>query len=217
MISILIPIYNGIEFLDESVQSVINQTYTKWELFIGINGHKPNSDIYKIAKKYEHMYPGKIYVLDLYLCKGKPNTLNDMIKYCNYNYIALLDVDDIWLPNKLEIQSKYIEIYDVVGTQCVYIGKLEGKIPSLPLGDINNFNFFEFNPIINSSSIIKKEYACWEDVLLEDYDLWLKLRKNGCKFYNCDKVLVKHRIHYNSAFNAKGNHLHIKKLWEKYK
>ena len=52
MISILIPIYNGIEFIDESVNSVINQFFTDWELLIGINGYPKNSEVYKIAKKY---------------------------------------------------------------------------------------------------------------------------------------------------------------------
>ena len=52
MISVLIPIYNGIEFIDESVQSVINQTYCDWELLIGINGHCENSSIYQKAKHY---------------------------------------------------------------------------------------------------------------------------------------------------------------------
>ena len=53
MISILMPIYNGIEFINESVLSVIAQTYEKWELLIGINGHAQNSEVYKIAQKYE--------------------------------------------------------------------------------------------------------------------------------------------------------------------
>ena len=53
MISILMPIYNGIEFIDESVSSVLRQTYGDWELLIGINGHPPNSDIYIKAKEYE--------------------------------------------------------------------------------------------------------------------------------------------------------------------
>ena len=45
MFSILLPIYNGIEFIEESVNSVINQTYKEWELLILINGHPENSDI----------------------------------------------------------------------------------------------------------------------------------------------------------------------------
>jgi teichuronic acid biosynthesis glycosyltransferase TuaG len=216
MISILVPIYNGIEYIDDSIQSIINQTYTEWELFIGVNGHKPNSEVYRIAKKYEEKYPSKICVLDLYVCGGKPNTLNEMIKYCKYNYIALLDVDDIWFPKKLEIQLKYIVKYDVVGTDCVYFGDIEGKRPGIPLGDITEFDFKKKNPVINSSCIIKKIYANWKDIELEDYDLWLELKKNKCKFYNCEEVLVRHRIHMNSAFNSKGNNNHIAGLIEKY-
>ena len=53
MISILIPIYNGIEFIEESVSSVLNQTYDQWELLIGINGHPHDSDIYKIANIFK--------------------------------------------------------------------------------------------------------------------------------------------------------------------
>lgn len=53
MISILMPIYNGIEFIEESVLSILNQTYDQWELLIGVNGYPENSDVYKIAKEYE--------------------------------------------------------------------------------------------------------------------------------------------------------------------
>ena len=45
MISILIPIYNGVEFIEESVSSVLRQNYENWELLIGVNGHPPNSKI----------------------------------------------------------------------------------------------------------------------------------------------------------------------------
>jgi len=60
MISILIPIYNGIEFIDDSVISIWQQTYKEWELLIGINGHPPGSDVYKTASKYIDLAPDKI-------------------------------------------------------------------------------------------------------------------------------------------------------------
>ena len=104
MISILIPIYNGIEYIDESVSSVLKQTYNEWELLIGINGHPPNSEVYQKAKEYEAK-SDKIRVIDFYPTRGKSNTLNEMIKLCKYDYIALLDVDDIWHEQKLEIQK----------------------------------------------------------------------------------------------------------------
>ena len=208
MISILMPIYNGIEFIDESVLSIIGQTYDKWELLIGINGHPQKSEVYKIAQQYETKN-NKIKVFDFYKIKGKANTLNQMVKYCSYHYIALLDVDDIWFNNKLEIQTQYLDKYDVIGSRCVWIGEREGTIPIIPCGDISKFDFTQVNPIINSSSIIKKELCYWDPMeFLDDYDLWLKLRISNKKFFNCDNILVKHRIHRQSAFNSKGNNTH---------
>ena len=204
MISILIPIYNGIEFINDSVTSVLLQSYNDWELLIGINGHLPNSEIYQKAKIYESL-DIRIKVYDFYNIKGKSNTLNEMIKFCKYNFIALLDVDDIWHNNKLEYQSKFLSNYDVIGSNCVWFGDIEGIVPRIPINDFSNFNFALVNPIINSSSIIRKELCYWNNNELEDYDLWIRLRKQNKKFYNCPQILVKHRIHKQSAFNSKGN------------
>ena len=91
MISVLIPIYNGIEFIDESVSSVINQSFTNWEIIIAINGHPENSEVFQIAKKYENKSElGKIRVFDFYTIKGKSETLNKMIEYCKYDYVNAL-------------------------------------------------------------------------------------------------------------------------------
>jgi glycosyltransferase involved in cell wall biosynthesis len=206
MISILIPIYNGIEFIEESVSSVLNQTYEQWELLIGINGHPENSDIYKIAKEYEKKNV-KIRVFDFYTIRGKSNTLNEMIPFCNYDYVAILDVDDVWHPQKLEVQSQLLNKFDVIGSNCVWFGDRPGIVPSIPGGDISNYDFSIVNPIINSSSLIRKELCYWKNMWdgVEDYDLWLRLRKQNKKFYNFKEILVKHRIHNTSAFNANGN------------
>lgn len=189
------PIYNGIEFITESVDSILNQTFNEWELIIGINGHPLNSDVYKTAKKYENE---KIKVFDMDTI-GKSNTLNEMLKYTNYNFIAILDVDDIWFPLKLEKQIPFIKKYDVVGTKCQYFGD-STSIPNIPVGNLSGFNFLNYNPIINSSSIIRKDLCYWEDDL-EDYNLWLKLWKLNYNFFNVNEILVKHRIHKKSAFN----------------
>lgn len=215
MISILIPIYNGIEFINESVKSVLLQSFEDWELLIGINGHPEGSEIFHKAKAYESL-DKRIIVFDFFSINGKSNTLNEMIKHCKYNYIALLDVDDIWHYKKLEIQSKFISKFDVIGSNCVWFGDIEGVIPRIPLQDISNFNFAQVNPIINSSSIIKKELCYWNNIFdgVEDYDLWLRLRKQNKKFYNCPEILIKHRIHKQSAFNSKGNNNKVGSLLE---
>jgi glycosyltransferase involved in cell wall biosynthesis len=211
MISILMPIYNGIEFIHESVPSILEQTYDKWELLIGINGHLENSEIYKTAKKFEEK-SDKIRVIDFYNIKGKSNTLNEMIKYCKYDYVALLDVDDIWQYKKLEVQSVLLNSYDVIGSNCIWFGDRPGIVPSIPQHDFSNFNFANVNPIINSSVILRKELCSWIENGIEDYDLWIRIRKQNKKFYNCPEILVKHRIHKQSAFNSKGNNNKVPSL-----
>lgn len=200
------PIYNGIEFINESVSSIITQTFNDWELIIGVNGHPENSDVFKHSKLYENI-DKRIKVYDLYQIKGKANALNKMLDYCNHKYIALLDVDDIWYYKKLEIQSNFLNNYDIIGSNCVRFGDIEGVIPKIPVYDISNFNFVEVNPIINSSAVVLKELCYWNTNIdgVEDYDLWIRLRKLNRKFYNCPEILVKHRIHKQSAFNSKGN------------
>ena len=214
MISILLPIYNGIEFINESVSTVIYQTYKDWELIIGINGHPKDSEVYKEAKKWEER-DHRIKVLDLYTIKGKSNALNEMIKHCQYNWISLIDVDDKWLPKKIESQIPYMDNYDIIGTHCHYFGDRNGQ-PSIPLGDLKKHKFTNVNPIINSSCLIRKPLAIWEENGIEDYDLWLKLWKQGKQFYNVESIQVMHRIHQESAFNAQGNHLKVEKLIKRY-
>lgn len=198
------PVYNGIEFINESVQSIFIQTYEKWELLIGVNGHNQNSEVYQKAKLYESL-DKRIKVFDFHNIKGKSNTLNEMIKHCTYNFVALLDVDDIWHYKKLELQSKLLSNYDVIGSNCVWFGDIENVVPKIPVNDFSNFNFTEVNPVINSSSIIRKELCHWNENGIEDYDLWLRLWKQKRRFFNCPEILVKHRIHRASAFNSHGN------------
>jgi teichuronic acid biosynthesis glycosyltransferase TuaG len=214
MISVVIPIYNGIEYIDESVTSVLDQTYLEqanidWEIVIGINGHPPNSLTYRLAKEYEST-DNRIKVYDMHTVKGKSNALNAMLAYCKGEWIAMLDVDDIWMPTKLEKQVPFLQKYDVIGTKCVYFENLAGTVPQIPVGDISSFDFSVVNPVINSSCLIKKELAIkykWNPAYdgIEDYDLWLRLRRNGAAFYNVDEVLIKHRIHSSSAYNTQDN------------
>lgn len=209
------PIYNGVEFIQESVPSILQQKVEEWELFIGINGHPPNSTVYKTVANYlATLKDDRIHLVDFPDCKGKSATLNKMVPLCQYPYIALLDVDDIWLPGKLAAQLPWCGIYDVIGTKCIYFGDLNNIVPATPSGDISAFNFLQVNPVINSSALIRKELAVWNSKWdgVEDYNLWLCLWKEGRRFYNDAGVYVKHRIHQSSAFNAKGNNDQAERL-----
>jgi GT2 family glycosyltransferase len=216
-VSILIPVYNGSEYLLSAVDSVIKQTFGQWEIIIGINGHPEGSEIYhraiNIAETEDPLE--RIRVIDMPYIRGKSAALNRMTALADpsADWIALLDVDDLWHPEKLNRQFGAIEHNtprpDVIGTHCKYFGELSGS-PNIPTGDITGFDFWSVNPVLNSSCIIRRDLAYWnpENTYgLEDYELWLRLRygKKRTVFYNLPTHLMYHRIHQTSQFNSGEN------------
>lgn len=208
MVSILIPIYNGVEFLRESLASIEAQTFQDYEVLLGVNGWPANSDVFQMANAMVAAsgIAKKARVLDLVGAKGKSEALNALTKEACGSWIALLDVDDLWHPQKLEIQMRYKESADILGTAAIYFGEQEGQ-PRIPFGDVSQEDFWKVNPLLNSSVVLRKELAAWnpENRILEDYELWLRLRytprPTPLRFWNCPEVLLKHRIHRQSFFN----------------
>jgi glycosyltransferase involved in cell wall biosynthesis len=207
MISILMPLYNGIEYLEEGIKSVKAQTFTEWELLIGINGHPAFSEVYQAATKYSS---DKIFVTDFPELKGKSVTLNKLLTFAKFDSICLLDVDDLWAPEKLISQMPYVDRYDVIGTNCQYFDEAD-SFPRLYKGELTELDFSDINTIINSSCMINRRGrdiywdSSWDGV--EDYDLWIRLVREGWTFFNIETLLVKHRIHKNSFFNTKNRSL----------
>jgi glycosyltransferase involved in cell wall biosynthesis len=204
-VSVLIPLYNGVEFLLESLGSIEKQTYPFWEVIIGVNGHSEESDVFKTAKKYERESDDgyrRIRVIH-YSTKGKENTMNAMVQDMAFDIISLLDVDDYWEPTKLfeQIQLWKFGKYDIIGTHCKYFGDLN-HVPTLPEKEIQRSSIIRSNPMVNSSMMIHKRDGHWTGLYrLDDYDMWLRLAYNGRRFYNIPQVLTHHRIHKQSAFN----------------
>jgi teichuronic acid biosynthesis glycosyltransferase TuaG len=214
MISILMPLYNGLEFLNESIGSVLNQSFTEWELLIGANGLsiKECNDVLKNISKYNN---DQVHII-FYSFKGKCRTLNELIKKSQYEYICLLDADDYWMPQKLMRQLRYIERYDVVGTNSEYFEDKTGS-PRIFLGKLIPTMFSYQNPMISSSIMMKKEDAHWDENWegLDDYNLWLNLLQKGKTFYNIPQILVQHRIYSNSYYNNSNEEMRIKLIEEK--
>lgn len=218
-IDIIIPMYNGIEYLREALVSIVEQTVSEdiaWKCWIGINGHEENSIVYQttsalLREPIFKRFKRRFNILDLFQLKGKVATMLYIVKHhCTYSHICQLDADDVWLPNKLEEQLKYVSEFDVIGTNAVYFGDerpdLIGRSPAIPLGNITDFDCLQCNPMIASSLLIRKELATWSldwENRLEDYELVLRLNKiHKATMFNCPDVLVKHRLYSGSAFNS---------------
>jgi glycosyltransferase involved in cell wall biosynthesis len=221
-VSVLIPFYNHIEFVEQAIQSVICQSYDDWEILIGINGHKKDSEMENqlrfIVSKFKS-FTDKIQVL-YFDFKSAQKALNWLVKFSRNPYVAFLDADDYWDHTKLEKQVCLMDSYDIVGTQCNYVGDMKGS-PHIPVWDISGFNIFLGNPLLHSSILMKKELVEFdEDEIIYDYDLWFRLYFKGCKVFNVPDRLTYHRVHQASCFNNKNCEpsvgAKLKMKWMKY-
>jgi glycosyltransferase involved in cell wall biosynthesis len=115
LVSVIVIFLNAAEFLEEAIASVLAQTYKRWELFLVDDGSTDLST--QIACKYAGRYPGKVVYLDHpdHVNRGKGPSRNLGIRRAQGEYVAFLDADDIWLPNKLEEQVGIISSYPEAG------------------------------------------------------------------------------------------------------
>jgi glycosyltransferase involved in cell wall biosynthesis len=228
-VSILTPVLNGWEFLEEAAASVFyqitedGQTSTgepelsfDWEWLIGVNGHGPTGGpalemAHRIGQLFESSgitHHGKVRVMNFPNCKGKVSTLNAMVEYARADWIAILDADDTWSREKLLLQrlasEKDAAGAACIGTFCTYFGEVQSGGPVLPAGWIRPEDFRAGNPIINSSAIVRRDEARWRDDYwgVEDFDLWCRLATEKKGLYNIPLRVTHHRIHRASSFNT---------------
>jgi glycosyltransferase involved in cell wall biosynthesis len=216
MISILTTVKNGYEFLEECATSIFLQECQhdsltiEWEWWIGINGHGEGGEALQVAEKIRDAWPQhKIHVVNMPQVRGRVDALNTLCAKTKGEWVAVLDCDDIWERGKLLTQIAAVQMserpIDVIGTHCTYFGDGAAGAPVLPSGWIPLESVLAGNPIINSSVLVRRELAVWEDRCgLEDYDLWIRLARAGKGLFNVPHALTRHRIHGGSAFNASG-------------
>ncbi len=210
-ISILTPVYNGIEFLEQCVSTVIRQKYEEWEMVIGINGHGvTGGEVAAVAHTIAAKDPkNRIHVIVQESAHSKVESLNDLMNHCSGEWICLLDCDDIWHPEKMSAQVGCLQTVAknaaVIGTGCTYFGQMQGS-PAIQPGFIDFESLLKGNQIINSSAMIHRSHCRWRSGYgMEDYDMWLRIAVMGGVIYNIPESLVGHRIHNGSAFNSKGH------------
>lgn len=210
-LSIVVPLYNGIETLQEALESVRDQIYIHWICYIGVNGHgSTGGHIYKKAEEIVRTIDdSRFHIFNLPDAKGVSEATNALVAMCQTEWIAHIDADDKWDPYKLlyqiEIVKKYGDRVGVIGTWAQYFGDWDGK-PQLPAEFIDPSVFRTMNPIINSSILIKKQLDHYtNDFYVQDYECWVKHSLAGIQFYNIPMCLTYHRLCSTiSFFNSSG-------------
>jgi glycosyltransferase involved in cell wall biosynthesis len=225
LISIIMNCYNGEKYLKETLQSVYAQTYTNWEVIFWDNLSIDNSK--NIACSFDKKV--KYFKGDYFLPLGAAR--NMAISKARGEYIAILDCDDLWYPEKLskqlEIFDKFPEI-DLVYSDYALLNKDKIKYSNNnKLNLAHKCNAFEslflhklsipWPTIIMKKSAVNNVGGFAKYKSVEDFDLLLKMAEKGIFFF-IDEVLAIYRIHSNqlsSNFDlAKKEIFQVYNFWE---
>ena len=199
-VSVLLPVYNAQDYLRESIDSILNQSFTDFELIIINDGSKDGSK--EIIDSYTDPRIKVIHQDNA----GLPVSLNRAIAIAQGQYLARQDADDVSLPKRLAEQVRFMESNTSCGLLGTWAQILEGSISTnrelnhpCDNGEIQIKLMF-YNCFVHSSVMIRK--SSLNDVGIypedptkfppEDYDLWLRIAKTF-QVANLPKVLLQYR------------------------
>lgn len=211
MISIIIAAKDSEKWIPKTIQSLLAQTFKSWECIVSINGSSDGtySFISSIQDKRFQIIQSDI--------PNKSLALNRALIKSKYEIISILDADDLWDSQKLEVQLDEIEKcrnIDIVGTQLAYIDEndeiIQRTSPILPHADEDCKLWLKMgkNPIANSSVLYLKSihdkigYYDPEKFAVEDYDMWMRSLRANLNFKNLQEQFLLHRLHATSNFNT---------------
>jgi len=208
-VSVITTVYNGMEYLPETVESILQQTFQDFEYIIVDDGSTDQT-----LKYLEQINDSRVNVVSL-PHSGRGIALNVGIKHCRSEYIAILDADDvaskIRLSTQYDFMSKNSKI-SVLSSRCsVNQGSISKYLVSenFKFQEIKLAEFIKHNPVCHSSAMIRlsalKEVENYNDMrtVLFDYDLWVRLVIHKHMFVKIDLPLVFKRIHSKQSFERK--------------
>lgn len=221
LISIVVPVYNAESFLEDTINSVLNQTYKNFELLLINDGSTDNSQ--KIYEKYKNDKRVKWYDLDSNL--GTATARNKGIKESKGKYICFLDADDFWDKNKLFKQVSFMKKNNCAFSFTSYKFTNEKGIPKVRKVHVPikiNYKKALKNTIIWTSTVmLDMNKLTKKDVYMpnikrgQDTATWWKILKKIDYAYGLDEVLSYYRITKNSLSSSKI--IALKRTWKLYR
>ena len=214
IVSVMLPVYNGAQFVSRAIESVFNQTYNELELIVVDDGSSDNS--LDVVESYAD---SRLKVFTK--ANGGPASARNFgIKRCSGEFITLIDQDDLWYPKKLEEQVKLLNQDNKLG--MVYCDALsiyeDGSGPARKWSELHIpqagkvfIELYKGNFILSSSAIFRKfiinEIGFMDENMkffgVDDYEYWLRIALNSEIGY-VPEILVERRLHKsNLSFRNK--------------
>jgi glycosyltransferase involved in cell wall biosynthesis len=223
-VSVIMNCYNSSTYLREAIDSVYAQSYKDWEIIFWDNASTDNSA--DIAKSYDE----KLRYFHAEKTVPLGHARNLALEKTRGKFIAFLDCDDVWLPEKLEKQIGFLESHDDVAMVYSNILSIDGN-GKLIENYLNNKKFYRGNifeklflynficlvtVVLNKDVLDKVGLFNTDYIIVEDYDLFLKVAESH-KIDYLDEKLAKYRIHGRNLCMNTGlfvkEYIHMINFW----
>ena len=200
-VSVLMPVYNAEAYLKQAIESILNQTYGDFEFLIVNDGSTDGS-----RAVIESFTDARIQLIDNKNNLGIAQSRNKGLDKARGEYIALMDSDDISLPQRLAKQVAFMDGHrecGVCGSWMLTIGRREGHIITYPTDceTIRCSMFFKNKGVANPAAIIRKSFFDRLKIRYDpdlkcfsDYDFWARCL-HATQFANVNEVLLNYRLH----------------------
>lgn len=209
LVSIITPCYNGAKYIQYTIDSVLSQTYTKWEMIIVDDGSTDNSS--EVIAKYTTSDQRIKYIKQEN--GGSASARNNGIRNAVGQYICLLDADDLWNNDFLEKQIAFIKEKDATCVCCAYrcinedgsdrqaVVKVKKVITVKDMLVMNRIGCLTgvYNTKKHGKVYLREELKSMRD----DYAFWLDVVKLDGKAYGNQEVLASYRVLANSTTGNK--------------
>lgn len=195
LVSVIMPAYNSRNTLADSIQSVVDQTFSDWELLIIDDCSKESME--DIADSFQD---SRIRYVRLLSNSGVAKARNAGIAEARGRYIAFLDSDDLWLPKKLERQLDFMQTNQYAFTYTWY--SQFTKKPSQPIRLVRTKGSVDYEHLLCGNDIgcltVMIDHSQITEVFMpserhEDYITWLNILKQGWKAYSLPEDLARYR------------------------
>lgn len=206
LVSIITPLYNSEKYIEETIESVLNQTYKNWEMLIVDDCSKDNG--VEIVNEYV-LKDKRIKLFRNEKNEGVSFSRNRAIDLSQGKYIAFLDSDDLWKREKLEKQISFMEKNNIdlsyTGYEKINMdGSLRGEIK---VPEKLDYRELLKNCLINCISGVyrkeKLEVFRFRKTKAEDYIFWLEILKQVDYAYGIQESLAYYRVSNNSRSSNK--------------
>lgn len=210
-VSALMTVYNGEKYIEESINSILNQTFSDFELIIVDDASTDNT--LNIVRKFND---NRIKIIKLKNNVGVGKAIIEGLKYANGEYIAKVDADDVYHPERFSKQILFFEnnpFIDVVDSKIEYftnhidllnsqrfsnLKERENEINSITTTEDIKKYLYWYPCLTHSSIMFRKKilnFANYKDLRIgEDYDVFYRWNKLNVKMYKLDDILAKIRV-----------------------